>query len=379
MKTGKVLKMGMIGGGDNAFIGSIHRMAAALSEKIELCAGVFSQDDEKSSNFGLSLGIESGRCYGSYKEMIVKESKLPKKRRIDFVSIVTPNHLHFEIAEFALSYGFHVFCEKPTSLSLNESLKLQQQLKQTELSFAVAHVYTAYPMVIEARNRLANNEIGKINKVVVDYSQGWLSPEYLDTEQKQASWRMSPERAGLSCCMADIGTHAVNIAEFILQQRVDCVLAELTFSNHRPLDDDGSVLLRFRHGAKGILTASQICVGEENNLTIRVYGDKGSIKWQQQTSGTLLLQQAKGPIQILTNGSDYLCDAALALSRTPPGHPQGFIEAFSNLYLLFYKQIVEGDKVDLLPQIEQGVAGLAFIEAVIESNKTGNRWVTLSA
>jgi predicted dehydrogenase len=371
--------MGMIGGCDGAFIGNIHRMAASIDGNIELVAGAFSQDAEKSVSFGLSLGLDKERSYCSYETLIKNEKQLAPEKRLDFISIVTPNKSHFEIAHLALQNGFHVFCEKPATLSLKEALELQSLVKETGLVFAVAHTYSAYPMVTEARQRVVQGDIGKIFKVMVDYSQGWLSPKYLPKDQKQASWRLSPELSGISCCMGDIGIHGANLAEFIIDKRISSVLADLSSSDDRLLDDDGVVLLRFNDEIRGVLSASQICVGEENNLSIRIFGDKGSLKWRQQDPDTLLMQQGNQPLQTLRNGAEYLSDATLAISRTPSGHNQGYIEAFANLYLQFYQQVSQPEAISLLPTIEEGIAGMAFIEAVIESNNHHNTWTKLSA
>ena len=371
--------MGMIGGGEVAFIGAIHRSAAAIDGKIDLVAGAFSQNEEKSISFGRALGLADDRCYGSYQQMIKAESSLPKDQRIDFVTIVTPNNSHYEISKYALKNGFHVFCEKPATMTLNESLELQSVLNATDRVYGLAHTYSAYPMILEARSRVARGDIGKIFKVMVDYTQGWLAPEYIDETQKQASWRLNPDQSGISCCMGDIGVHGANLAEFITTERINHVLADLSSLNDRLLDDDGTVLLKFSNGVKGSLSASQVCVGEENNLTIRIYGENGSLKWQQQEPNTLLMQQANEPVQILRNGGDYLSESTKAFSRTPSGHPQGYIEAFANLYQQFTQQLTRQVTISTLPSIEQAIAGMAFIEAVVESNRQGNQWVKLSA
>lgn len=369
----------MIGGGEGAFIGAVHRMALAIDGNIDLVAGCFSQSAEKSIAFGLTLGLAEHRCYPSYDTMLASEEKLPKNEQIDFVIIVTPNNTHFEIAKLALNLGFHVFCEKPATVSLHQSIELKQLVEESKLTYALAHTYIAYPMVMEARNRVAQGDIGNIQKVMVDYSQGWLAANYLSADQKQAKWRLSPEQAGISCCMADIGVHGANLAEFIVNDRISDVLADLSSTGNRQLDDDGTVLLRFRHGARGTLSASQVCVGEENNLSIKIYGDSGSIKWHHHEPNTLLIQQGNEPQQLLRNAGAYLSSSSLLHSRTPAGHPQGYVEAFANLYQQFQQQLIKNEVSPLLPTIEQGVAGMAFVEAVVESNTLGNKWIHLSA
>ncbi|RME03925.1 MAG: gfo/Idh/MocA family oxidoreductase, partial [Bacteroidetes bacterium] len=308
----------MVGGGRGAFIGAVHRMAAALDGEIELVCGAFSSDPERSKLSGADLGLPPERVYGSYKEMIEKESKLPEDVRMDFISIVTPNHVHFRPAVLALENGFHVVCDKPLCFNMEEALHLETLVKRSGLLFALTHNYTGYPMVKQARAMVRNGDIGEIRKVVVEYPQGWLSTKVEDTGSKQASWRTDPARSGAAGAMGDIGTHAENLAEYITGLQITEMCADLsTFVEGRLLDDDGNVLLRFDNGAKGILHASQICAGEENNLNIRVYGTKAGLQWFQMEPNSLYVKWLDKPMEVLRTGVGNLYPEAAAHTRIP--------------------------------------------------------------
>ena len=323
------IRMGMVGGGRGAFIGGVHRMAAALDGQIELVCGAFSSNPEKSKLSGEDLYLPADRVYGSYAEMIETEKSLPEDVRMDFVSIVTPNHVHFGPAKMALENGFHVVCDKPISFNLEEALELEKLVNETGLIFALTHNYTGYPMVKHARKMVAEGQLGKIRKVVVEYPQGWLATKLEDSGQKQAGWRTDPKRSGAAGAMGDIGTHAENLAEYITGLKITELCADLsTFVDGRLLDDDGSILLRFDNGAKGILFASQIAAGEENNLNIRVYGEKGGLQWHQQEPNTLTTRWLDKPVQVLRTGVGELSESAQAATRIPAGHPEGYLEAF---------------------------------------------------
>ncbi|WP_250631758.1 Gfo/Idh/MocA family protein [Rhodoflexus caldus] len=374
--------MGMVGGGIGAFIGAVHRMAAALDGEIELVCGAFSSDPEKSRLSGAQLYLPPERVYGSYEEMILKEKTLPIGERMDFVAIVTPNHMHFPPAKMALENGFDVVCDKPVTFNLTEAKELAEIVQKSGRLFALTHNYTGYPMVKEAREIVRSGRIGKVRKVVVEYPQGWLATLVEATGSKQASWRTDPTKSGAAGCIGDIGTHAENLAEYITGLQITELCADITaFVPGRKLDDDGNILLRFNNGAKGILQASQICVGEENNLNIRVYGETGGIWWHQMEPNTLELTLIDQPKQLIRTGVGQLSAAAQAHTRIPAGHPEGYLEAFANIYRNFARTLrsrLKGETPDPLytdfPTIEDGVRGMAFIEAVVAASASNEKW-----
>jgi predicted dehydrogenase len=387
--THRKIRMGMVGGGRGAFIGAVHRIAAAIDGQIELVCGAFSADPKKSKASGEDLYLPADRVYGSYAEMFQREKALPEGKRMDCVSIVTPNHMHYPVAKMALENGFHVICDKPLSFNLKEAKALEALVRKTGLIFALTHNYTGYPMVKEARDQVRSGKLGKIRKIVVEYPQGWLASLLEASGQKQADWRTDPKRAGASCCMGDIGTHAENLAEFITGLQIESLCAELTtFVKGRKLEDDGNVLVRYKGGAKGVLYASQISIGEENPLTIRVYGEKGGLEWHQEEPNTLIMKWPDRPRQILRTGGNHahLSAAARKVTRLPAGHPEGFLEAFANLYTNFAAAVrvaLSGKKVkpEILdfPTIQDGVRGMAFIETVVKSSKSNQKWTKMSA
>lgn len=372
----------MVGGGIGAFIGGVHRMAAAIDGEIELVCGAFSSDPEKSKNSGAQLGLPPERAYASFEAMIRGEKKLPPEKQMHFVSIVTPNHVHFAPAKMALENGFHVICDKPLAFNLKEALVLEKLVQKTGLLFALTHNYTGYPMVKQARQMIRHGEIGAIRKIVVEYPQGWLSTHLEASGQKQAAWRTDPSRSGIAGAMGDIGTHAENLAEYITGLQITELCADISiFVPGRQLDDDGNVLLRFNNGAKGILHASQISAGEENNLNIRVYGEKGGLEWHQMEPNTLLAKWLDKPMQMYRTGVGPLYPEAQAHTRIPAGHPEGYLEAFANIYRNFALCIrarQEGkapDPVYDFPTVQDGVRGMNFIERVIQSGKSSKKWV----
>jgi predicted dehydrogenase len=377
----------MIGGGRGAFIGAVHRIAANIDGQIELVAGAFSSDAEKSKASGEDFFLDPSRVYGSYQELVEKEAALPPDKRIDFVAIVTPNHVHFPAAKAALEGGFHVLSDKPATFDLAESKELATIVKKSGLLYGLTHNYTGYPLVKEARDLVAAGKLGKIRKVVVEYPQGWLATKIEASGQKQAAWRTDPKKSGAAGCIGDIGTHAENLAEYITGLQISELAADITaFVKGRKLDDDGNVLLRFKGGAKGILHSSQISVGEENNLNIRVYGEKGGLEWHQAEPNTLLLKWLDQPMQVYRTANGYLGKNAAAASRTPPSHPEGYLEAFANIYKNFAtairarlekKKLAKGDPALDFPKIEDGVRGMAFIEAVVKSSKANSAWTKL--
>lgn len=370
--------MGMVGGGRGAFIGGVHRMAAALDGQIELVCGAFSSDPQRSRQSAAELYIDPERAYGSFAEMIETEAQLPEDLRMDFVSIVTPNHVHFAPAKMALQHGFHVVCDKPLCLTMDEALELEQLVASTGLIFALTHNYTGYPMVKQARAMIASGEFGKVRRIVVEYPQGWLSKKLEDDNtNKQASWRTDPLKSGLAGAMGDIGTHAENLAEYVSGLKITEMCADLhAHIEGRLLDDDGSVLLRFDNGARGVLYASQISAGEENNLRIRVYGEKGGLDWSQMEPNSLTVRWLDKPMQIFRTGSSGLHTSAQAHTRIPSGHPEGYLEAFANIYRNFAHCVnarLEGKSPDPLftdfPTVSDGVRGMRFLQCVVESSK----------
>jgi predicted dehydrogenase len=379
------LRMGMIGGGPGAFIGAVHRIAASMDGMVELVCGAFSSSEEKSKQQGLALNLPIERIYGSYKEMIRREAELPANERMDFVSIVTPNHLHFEPAKLAMENGFHVVLDKPVTFDLAEAKQLKKIVDDNGIVFCLTHTYTGYPMVKEARQQVLSGKFGTIRKVYVEYPQGWLSSFLEGQDQKQAAWRTDPSKSGIAGAMGDIGTHAFNLAEYVSGLQVTKVCADINIVvEGRKLDDDGAALLKFNSGASGVLFATQVAAGEENNIKVRVYGEKGGVEWQQQDANSLLLKWLDKPAELWRAGTGYLSSVAQHNSRTPAGHPEGYLEAFANHYRNFSLCVIakmnnEDPKKEWLdfPGIKDGVRGMAFIEAVIKSGKSEEKWVKI--
>ncbi|MBU6410206.1 MAG: Gfo/Idh/MocA family oxidoreductase [Verrucomicrobia bacterium] len=379
MPAKRKLRYGMVGGGQNAFIGAVHRMAANLDGQIELVAGAFSSDANNSRTTGEHLFLNPQRVYGNYEEMAAREAALPADERIDFVSIVTPNFLHAPVATAFLKAGFHVVCDKPMTLTLKEAKALRETVRRTGKVFALTHNYTGYPMVKEARERVRRGQLGKILKIVAEYPQGWLLDRLEAAGHKQAAWRADPKKAGASCCLGDIGTHAENLGRYITGLEIDSLCAEFTtFVPGRKLEDDANLLLRYKGGAKGVLHCSQISCGEENNLNIRVHGTKGSLAWRQEHPNELKFVPKGGPARILRRGNDYLTGAARKFTRLPFGHPEAFIEAFANIYLEVVAAIrarLEGRRGTFdFPTVDDGVYGMAFIETAVKSARSGAKW-----
>ena len=383
------LRMAMVGGGPGAFIGEVHRRASSLDRGIELVAGAFDIDPRKSRKMGRDLGLDRQRVYSDYLEMLEKEAALPPDERIDFVAVTTPNNWHFPIAAACLEAGFHVMCEKPMTLTVREALTLRDVVRKSRKVFGLMHNYTGYPLVKLARDMVREGDLGKIYKVVVHYQQAWLVRAIEREGQMQAAWRTDPKQSGAAGCMGDIGTHAANLAEFITGLKIRSLCADLTtFVKGRRLDDDGSVLLRFNKGAKGVLYASQIAIGEENNLAIWVYGENGSLEWHQEEPNTLMVGTNGAPRQAWKRGNDYVADksaAAARCTRLPSGHPEAFFEAFANNYLNFADTVRAREErrkpTDLeldFPGIEAGVRGMQFIEAVVDSSRRGAKWVDIT-
>lgn len=379
------LKMGMVGGGGGSFIGSIHRNAAFLDNGIELVCGSFSSNYENSIDTGKNLFLDSKRIYKNYKDMIEIESSLDESLKMDFVSIVTPNHVHFDPAIKALEKGFPVIIDKPMTFDLDQAKILAEKVNETKIPFAVTHTYTGYPMIKEAKNIISTGKIGKLRKVAVEYPQGWLT-DYLEaSDNKQAGWRTDPNKSGKAGSMGDIGTHAANMVEYVTGKRIIKLLSKVNIIvEGRLLEDDGNVLISLEDKIEGNLMTSQIASGEENDLKIRVWGEKGGIEWTHSTPNSLLLKSNNRPVQILRAGANnsYLSSQALAHCRTPAGHPEGFIEAFANIYRNFsysvinYKEGLDNDLIYDFPTVDDGLRGMKFIDAVIESSKNST-WINI--
>lgn len=379
------IRMGMVGGGPGSFIGAVHRMAANLDGQIELVCGCFSSSPAKSLETGRSLFLPEDRIYATYQEMMECEAALPEGERMDFVSIVTPNDMHFAPAMLALEKGFDVAMDKPMTYSLDEAKQLRDKVKESGRLLLLTHTYTGYPMVKEARERVRRGDLGKIRLVYVEYPQGWLYTDCSATN-KQAAWRVDPKRSGKAGCMGDIGTHAFNLAEYITGLRTEALCGELhTFVPDRLLDDDGAALLRYEGGARGVLMASQVAISQENSLSIRVYGEKGGLEWHQEEPNTLLMLWPDRQPEVIRTGGAGLSACATANTRTPAGHPEGYLEAFANLYRHFAATLqarLAGEEPrpeDLdFPSVEEGVRGLQFIDAIVSTKNSNQKWILLT-
>lgn len=378
------LRMGMIGGGKDAFIGAIHRIAANADGMIELVCGALSINPEIAAESGRMLFLPEARTYTTWQEMLEKESALPEGERMDFVTIVTPNFAHFAPAMAALDKGFNVVIEKPITVSLEEAMQLAQKVEETGLTLCLTHTYTGYPMVKQARQMVKDGVFGKIRKVYVSYHQGWLSKLSEREGNAQAAWRTDPKRSGKAGAMGDIGTHAFNLAEYITGQQVTKLCAALNIVvDGRALDDDGGVLLQFNEGATGVLTASQVAAGEENNLSIKIYGEEGGLEWHQQEPNTLLVKWLNKPTEVYRAGMGFVSDIAKSNSRTPGGHPEGYLEAFGNIYRNFARTLMakmNGESVDTelveFPSVKEGIRGMAFIDNVVRSHESNEKWTS---
>jgi predicted dehydrogenase len=374
----------MIGGGRGAFIGAVHRIAAIMDGQAVLTAGAFSNDPARSKASGEDFFLDPSRVYASYQEMAESEAKMPASERLDFVVIVTPNHQHFPPAKLFLESGFNVVCEKPVTFNLAEARKLRDIVKKSKKVFVLTHNYTGNAMVKQARELVRSGHLGEIRKIVSEYPQGWLSTHIEASGQKQAAWRTDPKRSGAAGCIGDIGTHAENLARYITGLEIDSLCADIsTFVKGRALDDDGNILVRFKGGAKGIIHASQISVGEENNLNIRIYGTKAALEWHQEHPNELVVKYPDKPREIWRRGNGYNGQAAIGVTRIPAGHPEGYLEAFANIYREAFRAIraeVAGKPLpkDLdFPTIDDGVEGMIFIETVVKSSARGAKWVKL--
>ncbi len=378
----------MIGGGPGAFIGEVHRKAARMDGGIELVAGAFDINPRKSKQMGRELCLNPKRVYRNYKEMIERELKLPEGERVDFVSITTPNNWHFSIVRDFLKVGFHVMCEKPMTFNVKEARELRKIVKRFRKVFGLMHNYTGYPMVKLARDIVRQGELGKVRKIVVQYPQGWLSTALEKTGHMQALWRTDPKQSGGAGCMGDIGTHAENLSEYITGLKITHICADLTtFVKGRRLDDDGNCLLRFNNGARGVLHASQISIGEENGLAIWIYGEEKGLEWHQEHPNYLYVKEPNGPVQVWSRGNEYVgarSPAAARATRLPSGHPEAFLEAFANIYCNFADTLrarlarTKPDKLALdFPNVDDGVRGMLFIDTVLASTRSRQKWTKM--
>ena len=377
------IRMGMIGGGEGAFIGAVHRHAAGLDGNYQLVCGAFSRNEDNNSRTAASLNVPTSRTYSSWQVMLDVEARLPDPERMQVVVIVTPNHLHVPISVAAIKAGFHVFCEKPAGVSFAEVKELQDVIHANESLYGLAHTYLGYPMVWQARHLIESGKLGNIRKVYVEYPQGWLSGEE-ETHNKQAQWRTDPAISGATGAMGDIGTHAFGLVEFVLNDSVTSLCGELnTHVEGRRLDDDGAALIKTKKGASGVLIASQVCAGEENALKIRVYGDKGGLEWRQMEPNSVTYRPIDAPYQVFRAGQGQvgLCDEASARCRVPAGHPEGYLEAMANLYTDFAKAMRANQKgkAEGVPGISAGIRGMVFIDAMLASTDSDTKWESVSS
>jgi len=379
------LRMGMVGGGQGAFIGGVHRIVAALDGQIELVAGSFSQDPENTRITGEQLYLDPDRCYDTYQEMAAAEAKLPADKRIDFVSIVTPNVSHFDISKTFLGAGFHVVCDKPMTYTLEQAEDLVKLVEGSGLIYGLTHNYTGHPLIRHARQLFQSGEMGTVRKVIVEYLQDFLMVPHEKLGQKQAEWRVDPKRSGIGGTMGDVGTHCVNLLEYVTGDPIKELAADKsTFLPDRTLDEDVNALLRFEGGGKGVLTISQVATGEENGLTLRVYGSEGAIKWAQENPNYMDLYRYGEPRQILTRGQGYLSDVAAAATRIPTGHPEGYLEAFASIYVGVAEAVrcyIDGNPLKTeeynFPTVYDGLRGMKFIYAAVESAENNSAWTSM--
>lgn len=374
------IRLGILGGGADSLIGILHRVAANMFDQFEITGGVFDVKYEKSLQFGEKLQLDKSRVYKDLDHLIETEKQLPEDKRIEAVSILTPNFLHFPMAKKLLKNGFNVICEKPLTTTYEEAKILNELQQRSNAIFAVTYTYTGYPMIRQMKTMIANGDIGKIQKVDVQYYQGWINPLIHDKEKRSATWRLDPEKSGISCCIGDIGTHAFNMAEFVTGMKVENILADLNYLyEDNPMDIDGTVLLRFQDNIKGVLRASQIATGEENNFTVQIYGDKGGLKWEQENPNYLYLLKEDQPLQVIKPGHGFLSEFSLEGTKLPPGHPEGIFDSMGNIYYGVAMAIRDKSKFDgAYPKLNDGLRGMNFIEKTVSSHKKGNVWIEMN-
>ncbi len=373
------IRLGVLGGGGDSLIGVLHRVASFINDNYEIVGAVFNPDFAANVGFAEEIGLPTNRIYKDFDTLVEEEMKLPKDERIQVCSILTPNFLHFPMAKKLLENGFHVICEKPMTTTYEEAKILQATLEKAKTIFVVTHTYTGYPMVRQIREMIKDGSLGNIHKVDARYYQGWLNPVIHDKEKRSSTWRLNPEKAGISCCIGDIGTHAFNLVEFTTGMPIKSILADLNYLyDDNKMDIDGTVLVRFNGNAKGVIRSSQIATGEENGLAISIYGDKGGIRWEQENPNILYVFSDDKPLQVYKPGHSYNSELSLNSTKLPPGHPEGIFDAMANIYLGAAKAI-RGEKYNSgeFPTMLDGVRGLNFIESSVASHQKGNVWVEL--
>ena len=373
------LRLGILGGGGDSLIGVLHRVAANMFDQYEIIGGCFNPDPKENEKFAEKLGLNSNRVYDSFEILIDSEMKLPAEERMQVVSVLTPNFLHYPMAKKLLENGFNVICEKPLTTSYSEAIELEELQKKNNTAFAVTYTYTGYPIVRQMKDMIKNGVIGKIQKVDMQYYQGWINPIIHDKSQRNSVWRLDPKKAGISSCIGDIGTHAYHMLEYLTDMKVKEVLADLNhLYDDNELDIDGTVLIRFSNHSKGVIRASQIATGEENNLTVAIYGDKGGFRWEQENPNYLYYLTNDKPLQVLKPGNPYLSEFSLQDTKLPAGHPEGIFDSMGNIYNGVARKIKGIKNFDGgFPTLEEGVRGMKFIEKVVESNAKGNIWLNL--
>ena len=373
------IRLGILGGGADSLIGILHRVAANMFDQFEIVGGVFDVKHEKSLQFGEKLQLDKSRVYKDLDELVAKEKQLPEDQQMQVVSVLTPNFLHYPMAKQLLENGFNVICEKPLTTTYEEARTLNEIQKKSNSIFAVTYTYTGYPMIRQMKTMIANGEIGEIQKVDVQYYQGWINPLIHDKEKRSATWRLDPEKSGISCCIGDIGTHAFNMAEYVTGMQVENILADLNYLyEDNPMDIDGTVLLRFDGNTKGVLRASQIATGEENNFTVQIYGDKGGLKWEQENPNYLYLLKEDQPLQVIKPGHGFLSGFSLEGTKLPPGHPEGIFDSMGNIYYGVAMAIKDQTKyAGAYPKLNDGLRGMSFIEKTVASHKQGNVWIKM--
>jgi len=374
------IRLGILGGGGDSLIGVLHRVASAMFDQFQIVGGVFNPIWDENIGFAKRIGLPTNRIYKDFDTLIAEELKLSKNERMQVISVLTPNFLHFPMAKKLVENGFNVICEKPLTTSYKEAKILENMLLKSKTIFAVTYTYTGYPMVRQMRKMIGEGVLGKIQKIDAQYYQGWINPIIHDKEKRAATWRLNPEKSGISCCIGDIGTHAFDMIEYLSGIKVKSVLADLNYVyNDNKMDVDGTVLIRCKENVKGVIRTSQIATGEENNFTVQIYGEKAGLKWQQENPNYLYLLEDSKPINVLKPGHIYNCDLSLEGSKLPPGHPEGIFDSMGNIYRGIAKAI-KGEYYDSaeFPTIVDGVRGVDFIEKVVESHQKGNIWVDLN-
>ena len=373
------IRLGIIGGGGDSLIGVLHRIASFINDNYEIVGAVFNPVWEENIGFAKKIDIKTNRIYPDFDTFIVKETALPKEKRIEVVSVLTPNFLHFSMAKKLIENGFHVICEKPLTTTFEEAEILKAILQKSKTIFAVTYTYTGYPMVRQMREMIKNGEIGSIQKVDIQYYQGWINPIIHDKNLRNTIWRLDPKKGGISCCIGDIGTHAFNMAEYLTGLEVKTLLADLNYLyDDNTLDIDGTVLIRYSENVKGVIRASQIATGEENGLQVKIYGTKGGLKWEQENPNFLFVLSEDKPMQVYKPGHSYNSELSLNGTKLPPGHPEGIFDSMANIYLGVAKAIRNKPyNLGEFPVMNDGVRGMKFIEQCVNSHKNGNTWVQL--